>query len=254
MNYFSPKSAAERYLKGRLYFHPVIIGRVQEFLSMTEPLPRALDVGCGTGLSTRALKKIARNVVGVDASAEMLALAPSERGVSYCVARAECLPFGAERFDAITLSQVFHWLERDRFLSEAHRVLRPGGWLIVYDSYLPARTTKNAAFRDWHGGEYLRRYPPPPRAGLDFTAEVSRRQGFDLSGEQWLEHTISLSPEGLINYLLTQSNIIAAVEGGKEEIDQVREWLEASVETIFGESREADFLFSAPVWYLRRAA
>ena len=139
MNYFSPKSAAERFANGRPFFHPVIIKRIEEFLSITEPLSSALDVGCGTGLSAIALKELAQNVIGVDASAEMIALAPKESGVGYFTAPAENLPFEENRFDIITLSQVFHWLDRDKFLTEAGRVLRPNGWLIVYDNYLRGR-------------------------------------------------------------------------------------------------------------------
>ena len=91
MNYFNYKSAAERYTRGRLYFHPLIVGRTKRFLSITEPLSSALDVGCGTGLSTIALKEIARSVIGVDASAEMVALAPKDNGVRFLVASAENL-------------------------------------------------------------------------------------------------------------------------------------------------------------------
>lgn len=73
MNYFAPKSAAERYARGRPAFHPIIIERIKDFLSLREPLLRALDVDCGTGLSTIALKGIAREVVGADVAGEMLA-------------------------------------------------------------------------------------------------------------------------------------------------------------------------------------
>src|SRR4051812_13216158 len=107
-NFFSPRSAAHRYIKGRPYFHPQAIARIRSFLSLEEPLARALDVGCGTGLSTVALKSIARHVTGADASMEMVALAAREYGVEYCVARAEELPFKEGALDAITLSSAFH--------------------------------------------------------------------------------------------------------------------------------------------------
>ena len=69
MNYFDPKSAAERYAKGRPHFHTQVISRIKAYLSLAEPVSRAIDVGCGTGLSTIALKEIARHIVGVDSSA-----------------------------------------------------------------------------------------------------------------------------------------------------------------------------------------
>ncbi len=150
MNYFSPKSAAERYTKGRPFFHLLIIRRIKEFLSLAEPISSALDVGCGTGLSTIALREIAQNVIGVDASAEMIALAPRENGIEYFVSPAENLPFDENEFDIITLSQVIHWLDRDKFLSEANRVLRPNGWLVAYDNYFSGKMTDNTKFHRWY--------------------------------------------------------------------------------------------------------
>src|SRR5689334_17756865 len=108
VNFFSTRSAARRYTKGRPYFHPLVIERVRAFLSIGERKPCALDVGCGTGFSAIALKALALRVVGMDAAAEMVALAPREDGVEYCVARAEELPFREGRFDLITLSSAFH--------------------------------------------------------------------------------------------------------------------------------------------------
>jgi ubiquinone/menaquinone biosynthesis C-methylase UbiE len=67
----------------------------------------------------------------------MVALAEEVNEVRYIVTPDENLPFEENKFDIITLSQVFHWLDgaqRDRFLTEARRVLRPSGWLIAYNN------------------------------------------------------------------------------------------------------------------------
>lgn len=252
MNYFSPKSAAERYAKGRPYFHPLIIGRVKEFLSIIQPLSSALDVGCGTGLSSVALKEIAKNIIGVDASAEMIRLAPKEKGIRYFVAPAENLPFKENEFDLITLSQVFHWLDQDRFLTEANRVLRPDGWLIAYDNYFSGQMIENAAFHRWYK-EYLERYPSPPRAKITFTAGSTNPYGFRILKEERYENTIRFSVEGLTDYLVTQSNVIAVVEGGREDIEEARSWLREVIRSMFRCAKEEEFLFHAPIWYLQRA-
>jgi hypothetical protein len=52
MNYFSPKTAAQRFAKGRPRFHPFIIQQIKNFLRLEKPFSYALDVGCGTGFST----------------------------------------------------------------------------------------------------------------------------------------------------------------------------------------------------------
>lgn len=254
-NYFNAESAAGRYAKGRPYFHPLIVGRIKEFLSITEPLSAALDVGCGTGLSAVALQEIACRVTGLDASAAMIALAPKESGVRFLVARAENLPFDEDEFDLITLSQVFHWLERDRFLVEAKRVLRLNGWLVAYDDYFSVgQMGENPEFQKWYREKYLVRYPPPPRAEITFTTENTERYGFRLLREEWHRHSVGFSLEGLVDYLVTQSNVIAVVEGGAEEVEEARVRLTEGIKPIFGNAQEKSFLFDAPMWYLRRAA
>ena len=251
MNYFNPKSAAERYAKGRPYFHPQVVSRIKAYLSLAEPVAHALDVGCGTGLSTLSLKAIARHIVGIDNSAEMIALAPPDPQIEYVVAPAENIPADDHDFDLITVSSVFHWLNRSAFFVEARRVLRSHGWLIVYDNYFSARMEENSAFHTWGREHYFTRYPSPPRARVGFGAEESEKDGFQFVGQEDYQNLVKFSVETLVDYLVTQSNIIAAVEGGKERIEDVRQWLTESVTPFFEGRAEATFLFRGPIWYLR---
>ena len=251
MNYFTPKSAAERYAKGRPYFHPHVVSRIKAYLSLVEPFARALDVGCGTGLSTRSLKAIARHVVGIDPSAEMIALAPPDPQIEYVVAPAEKVPANDHDFDLLTLSSVFHWINQSLFFVEACRVLRPHGWLIVYDNYFSARMEENSAFQAWGREHYFTRYPSPPRARVGFGAEDSEKEGFQFVGQEDYQNFVKFSIETLVEYLITQSNIIAVVEGGKEGIEDVRQWLTESVTPFFAGRAEATFMFRGPIWYLR---
>lgn len=253
MNFFSLKSAARRYRTGRYYFHPTVIERIRNFLSLARPLSIALDVGCGTGLSSIALKEISRRVVGVDASLEMVALVYKEPRVEYLVSLAEELPFKDGGFEIITLAQVFHWLDRERFFAEARRVLRARGWLIFYDHYFSSEMEENPKFKSWFQENYMKRFPPPPRGGLAFTPEDSEESGFQLLGQESLQNSLSFSVEGLVNYLLSHSNVIAAVEFGSEEIEEVRLWLTESIKPLFGDSEEASFLFNAPIWFLQKS-
>lgn len=255
MNFFSYKSAAERYTRGRPYFHPIVVNRIRTFLSLPQPVERAIDVGCGTGMSTIALKEIAREIVGVDMSLEMIRLAERDERINYTVADATRLPFIEGGFDLMTLSSAFHWLDRGEFIREAGRVLkRSSGWLIVYDNYFSGQMEENSAFQNWYRENHLRKYPTPPRAQVVFTEEDSGKEGFHLAGHEQYQNKLSLSIEGLIDYLVTHSNVIAAVEGGGEEIGQVKFWLRENLTPIFGDLKEATFLFHGPVWYLHRDA
>jgi SAM-dependent methyltransferase len=95
-----------------------------------------VDLGSGTGLSTRAWADRADEVVGVEASPEMREQAEqaTEAGnVRFVQAYAQATGLPAGAADIVTCSQSFHWMEPLATLAEAARVLRPGGVFAAYD-------------------------------------------------------------------------------------------------------------------------
>jgi len=105
---------------------------------------RLLDVACGTG---RFLGLIKQNyprlpVVGLDLSEAYLRRARRELGawswVGLSQGAAEALPFPDRSFDLVTSVYLFHELPRpvrERAAAEFARVLRPGGRLVLVDSF-----------------------------------------------------------------------------------------------------------------------
>ena len=107
---------------------------------------RVLDVGCGTGVfaeRVRAALPQAR-VWGIDLVAGMLAKGAErwKRHAGEIVpiqADSERLPFAPGSFDIVTCANSFHHYPRqDRAIAEMHRVLKPGGRLMVIDGYRDA--------------------------------------------------------------------------------------------------------------------
>ncbi len=100
-----------------------------------------LDVGCGTGLLTGAIaaRYPSAQVIGIDASKPMIRVARRKRTAPNCRYRqavAEALPFGDREFDVVVSALFFHHVNagtKRLCLSEAWRVLKPGGRLIVAD-------------------------------------------------------------------------------------------------------------------------
>jgi ubiquinone/menaquinone biosynthesis C-methylase UbiE len=103
-----------------------------------------LDVGCGQGLATRAVAQAgARHVVGVDASAEMIALAREHTApggghgartrVEYRVDDAQTLATIADAtFDGVTCQLALMDIpDLDATLRAVHRVLEPNGWFVL---------------------------------------------------------------------------------------------------------------------------
>ena len=69
--------------------------KIRECTGLEGKFENALDVGCGTGLSTIALLEIAEHVTGTDNSHEMITVAQvqNEEKIPYFHAPAEHLPF-----------------------------------------------------------------------------------------------------------------------------------------------------------------
>jgi SAM-dependent methyltransferase len=90
---------------------------------------RVLDLGCGDGALTAKLAATGVDVVGVDASAEMIEAARG-RGLDARVMPGENLGFAAE-FDAVFSNAALHWMpDADAVIAGARRVLKPGGRFV----------------------------------------------------------------------------------------------------------------------------
>ena len=159
-----------------------MIKKIKDFLQLRGPVPRTLDVACGTGQSTVALKEIASQVVGTDTYREMLARAPREARVRYVEAPAEDLPFEDGVVRLVTVALALHWFYRLRFHAEARRVLDSSGWLVVYDNRFLGEMKENPE-HERGGIEKTTSHATPARPAIkSFLRRTSAEStGFDLS-------------------------------------------------------------------------
>lgn len=93
---------------------------------------KTLDIGCGTGISTRQLKEKGFDVVGSDVDPKMIALAKEvDNDIEYVIASASKLPFEDGQFDVITAFTSFHWFTDRESMNEIRRVLKSDGVFFV---------------------------------------------------------------------------------------------------------------------------
>jgi ubiquinone/menaquinone biosynthesis C-methylase UbiE len=234
MNYFNQKTAAKRYSKGRPDFHSNTIEHIKNYFHLDKKFNNALDIACGTGLSTKAVLEIAVNVYGTDISQEMLNLAFQSDKIQYSIASAEEQPFTSNSFDLITVSSGVHWFDIDKFLIEANRLLKNKSWLVLYENYFISEMVGNESFKNWFPNVYLEKYPSPPRNNsYPWTNENLSKKNFNFVTEEIFKNSIVLNKKQLSLYFTTQSNIISAVEKKQTTYEQVENWLDKELASFF---------------------
>ena len=144
---------------------------IDDLLAVLPSRPDVLDVGCGDG--ARTLANLPPGSVGLDVSRRGLDLA-AERvpGARLVHGEMTALPFGDDRFDAITAYHAVFHVDRERHpevYAGFARVLRPGGRLLMT---LPGGRFETVR-RGWMGGRMFFSAP-----GRERTLDQLRAAGF----------------------------------------------------------------------------
>ncbi len=116
--------------------HDELAARIRSLLAPLRGDERALDVGCGTGALAYAFAPLVGEVVGVDASEELLEAARQHAppGCTFVAGDAEALSFPYGDFDLVGCLRVLHHVRRPELVvSEIARVTRPGGTILLAD-------------------------------------------------------------------------------------------------------------------------
>ena len=143
---FNSDPVARRYAHARPFYHRSALALAARQLGISH-VRLAIDVACGTGLSTQALLEIADNVIAIDASAPMLRAARPRPRARYLVAAAEQIPLGDAAADLATVGAAFHWFDQPRACAELARVLRSDAGLAVYSDFFYGQLAGQPAFK-----------------------------------------------------------------------------------------------------------
>jgi SAM-dependent methyltransferase len=159
-----------------------------EVLWAMPPPAVILDVGCGDGFATSvaATRNRGHRFAGIDWSASSLAKA-ADRGMAVLRAGIDAsLPIRSGSVDVVVMSEIIeHLVDTDSAVEEAHRVLRPGGTLLL--------STPNLAA--WYNRGLLAFGVQP------VFSEVSMRSVFGRPGKQVAGHLHMFTRRALVEFV-----------------------------------------------------
>ncbi|MEU8227697.1 class I SAM-dependent methyltransferase [Kribbella sp. NPDC048915] len=165
---------AALYDRARPRYPDALIGAVVA----AAPGPEVLDVGCGTGISSRQFQAAGCQVLGVDVDERMAAYARST-GVEVEVSQFESWDAGGRRFDALVAGMTWHWVDPVLGAAKAAAVLRPGGTFAVFWYVLQPPAELDAAFTE----VYRDVLPRGPLSAQSATPQTAYQQIIDRAAE-----------------------------------------------------------------------
>jgi ubiquinone/menaquinone biosynthesis C-methylase UbiE len=185
-----------------------------------------LDAGCGTGAVARVLaqRPSVREVVGLDPSPIFVEkareYAKGMSGLSFRVGDARAIECPDASFDLVVFHTVLcHVPNPERALQEARRVLRPGGWLAIFDgdyttasvaigAFDPLQSTVDAMIANFVHNPWLTRRLKKTLETMGFAVSSVRSHGYLQTEEP--TYMLTLVDRGVD--LLVQDGSIGAAE------------------------------------------
>ena len=203
-NPFKDDVEAKRYGQYRPRYHDIPMQLIRNYIGDT--LENALDVACGTGHSTQALSKIVKRVSGCDSSESMLSEAREKFDFEFVCAAAENLPFAQASFDLVNISMGFHWVEQEKFLNEAKRILKTDGFLIIDNYGFKGIVSSDPRKQGMHTQLMQDHLPPATEKDRYPTKQLAQQAGWNLATEFNYEHQVSFDAAAFSNFIMTWSH------------------------------------------------
>jgi SAM-dependent methyltransferase len=163
---------AEAYERGRPRYPSHLVA---EIVRAAGGGPRLLDVGAGTGRLSGPLLRAGYDVVAVEPLDGMRAILARTLGAERALAgQAEALPLAAASVDGAVCSDAWHWFDGARSADELHRVVRPGGGVVICillldDDQRPSWADESDAVMRplWQAAQHPSRNGPRRPDGID---------------------------------------------------------------------------------------
>jgi ubiquinone/menaquinone biosynthesis C-methylase UbiE len=149
----APPHSYERFSK-----QPFCVAVDQALLLHARPAQSAADLGAGTGTSLEHLFTLGRidddsRVVAIDADVRALELARAKFAdkphIGFLLAQAERTPLANTSIALVTVCNSIHLMDPVPVLREIHRVLIPGGMMLINTAYERLHASPSGTARSW---------------------------------------------------------------------------------------------------------
>jgi SAM-dependent methyltransferase len=202
------ESVAAEYERHRPEYPEEALRWAAEQLGL-EPGARVLDVGAGTGKLTRGLVAIGFAVAVVEPGGSMLEqlrlAVPEAEALG---GAAESIPLTDESVDGAFAGQAYHWFDREHAVPELHRVISPGGGLVLLWNWWDERDPLQRELGELIGYAGHEPYREEELPGTPWFREVGRTV---------VESVQESSPDALVGYESTVSGFLVREPAEQKE-------------------------------------
>jgi SAM-dependent methyltransferase len=224
---------------------PDILARILTQLARTDIPHLVVDLGCGTGLSTRFWADKAEQVIGIEPSEDMRLQAEastSSPNVIYRPGYSHATALETHCAHIVTCSQSLHWMEPQPTFEEVQRILIPGGVFAAFDYDWPPTTHRweaDAAYIacSQQVNDLEQKLPGTGVVKYDKSQHLARMQNsrrFRFTKEIVLHHIDSGNADRLVGLAMSQGGVQTLLKSGYSEADIGIERLRRIVENILG--------------------
>lgn len=205
---FGPLS--KHYVLGRKEKPDAVYAILKSYVNLNATI---LDLGSGTGISTRQLYKNGfKNVIGVDRDSLMIKEAHSENNKTCMIKYIQAdiamgLPFADDQFEVVTASSAFHWFANPSSIQEVARILKPQGYYFVIEAKgryqqivkpNPLKENIGRIMEEFNVPVKIKRPVPP-------IADVLEEQGFKIIVDATVPHVNYYTKEEFLHLVQSKS-------------------------------------------------
>lgn len=208
-----------------------------------------VDMGCGTGLSSTVWSSVAKQIVGIEPSGDMLKIAKAKSSdkLRFIQAFSDDTTLPDNFADVVVCSQSFHWMEPVATLKEVNRILRYGGVFATIDCDWPPVTVWQAekAYSEFNrkAKEIESSYPEIKNTFVRYSKEnhlknIQNCGYFRYCRELLFSNTEKCSAQRFVNIILSQGSVQTILKIMPEKIEKD---IEAFKSCIFDLYKDSEF-------------